>query len=112
MTVHEVAERTKIHSVLLGMIPREGEVKSPEFAIQSYCIEQPEDPFTGQPAVKHLQFPAGSVSVIDQKHAYVDHGYGPTILSEHLRAFIATEWGSVTDRINLGGVSLSPLASK
>ncbi|KAJ5251136.1 hypothetical protein N7489_001546 [Penicillium chrysogenum] len=102
MTFHEVAERTKIHSVLLGMIPREGEVKSPEFAIQSYCIEQPEDPFTGQPAVKHLQFPAGSVSVIDQKHAYVDHGYGPTILSEHLRAFIATEWGSVTDRINLG----------
>ncbi|KAJ5951654.1 uncharacterized protein N7479_010067 [Penicillium vulpinum] len=102
MTFHEVAERTKIHSVLLGMIPQEGEIKSPEFAIQSYCIEQPEDPFTGQPAVKHLQFPAGSVSVIDQEHAYVDHGYGPTILSEHLRAFVATEWGSVTDRINLG----------
>ncbi|KAJ5927613.1 hypothetical protein N7516_009386 [Penicillium verrucosum] len=102
MTFHEAAERTKIHSILLGMIPREGEIKSPEFAIQSYCIEQPEDPFTGQPAVKYLQFPAGSVSVIDQEHAYVDHGYGPTILSEHLRAFVATEWGSVTDRINLG----------
>ncbi|KAJ5807650.1 Cys/Met metabolism pyridoxal phosphate-dependent enzyme [Penicillium robsamsonii] len=102
MTFHEVAERTKIHSVLLGMIPREGEIKSPEFAIQSYSIEQPEDALTGQPAVKYLQFPAGSVSVIDQEHAYVEHGYGPTILSEHLRAFIATEWGSVTDRINLG----------
>ncbi|CAI7578038.1 unnamed protein product [Penicillium discolor] len=102
MTFHEPAERTKIHSTLLGMIPREGEIKSPEFAIQSYCIEQPEDQFTGQPAVKYLQFPAGSVSVIDQEHAYVEHGYGPTILSEHLRAFIATEWGSVTDRINLG----------
>lgn len=102
MTFHEVEERTKIHSVLLGMVPREGEVKSPEFAIQSYCIEQPQDSFTGQPPVKHLQFPAGSVSVIDQKHAYVEHGYGPTILSEHLRAFVATEWGSVTDRINLG----------
>ncbi|KAJ5496218.1 Cys/Met metabolism pyridoxal phosphate-dependent enzyme [Penicillium fimorum] len=102
MTFHEVAERTKIHSVLLGMIPRDGEIKSPEFAIQSYSIEQPEDSFTGQPAVKYLQFPAGSVSVIDQEHAYVEHGYGPTILSEHLRAFIATEWGSVTDRINLG----------
>ncbi|QQK43721.1 Cys/Met metabolism, pyridoxal phosphate-dependent enzyme [Penicillium digitatum] len=102
MTFHEVAERTKIHSVLLGIIPREGETKSPEFALKSYCIEQPEDPFTGQPTVKHLQFPAGSVSVIDQEHAYVEHGYGPTILSEHLRAFVATEWGSVTDRINLG----------
>jgi hypothetical protein len=102
MTFHEVEERTRIHSVLLGMVPREGEIKSPEFAIQSYCIEQPEDAFTGQPPVKYLQFPAGSVSVIDQEHAYVDHGYGPTILSEHLRAFISTEWGSVTDRINLG----------
>ncbi|KAI3118792.1 hypothetical protein CBS147330_8808 [Penicillium roqueforti] len=102
MTFHEAAERSKMHSVLLGMLPQEGEIKSPEFAIQSYCIEQPEDPFTGQPAVKYLQFPAGSVSVLDQEHAYVDHGYGPTILSEHLRAFVATEWGSVTDRINLG----------
>ncbi|CAI7596662.1 unnamed protein product [Penicillium glandicola] len=102
MTFHEVAERTRIHSMLLGMTPREGEIKSPEFAIKSYCIEQPEDAFTGQPSVKHLQFPAGSVSVIDQEHAYVEHGYGPTILSEHLRAFVSTEWGSVTDRINLG----------
>ncbi|KAJ5782055.1 hypothetical protein N7457_003829 [Penicillium paradoxum] len=102
LTFHEVEERTKIHSVLLGMKPREGEAKSPEFALSSYCIEQPEDSFTGQPPVKHLQFPAGSVSVIDQEHACAEHGYGPTILSESLRAFIATEWGSVTDRINLG----------
>ena len=102
MTFHEVEERTQIHSVLLGMLPRNGEIKSPDFALSSYCIEQPEDHFSGRPPVKHLEFPAGSVSVIDQEHAYVDHGYGPTILSENLRALISTEWGSVTDRINLG----------
>ncbi|CAI7611790.1 unnamed protein product [Penicillium bialowiezense] len=102
MTFHEAEERAELHSVLLGMLPRNGEIKSPEFALTSYSIEQPEDPFTGRPLVKHLDFPAGSVCVIDQEHAYVDHGYGPTILSENLRAFVATEWGSVTDRINLG----------
>ncbi|CAG8938588.1 unnamed protein product [Penicillium salamii] len=102
MTFHEVEERAEMHSVLLGMSPRNGELKSPEYALTSYCIEQPEDHFSGRPSVKHLEFPAGSVCVIDQEHAYVDHGYGPTILSENLRAFVATEWGSVTDRINLG----------
>ncbi|KAJ6098557.1 hypothetical protein N7467_000092 [Penicillium canescens] len=102
MTFHKVEERTSIHSVLLGMVPKEGELKSPDIPIKSYCIEQPADPVSGQPPVKYVQFPAGSVSVIDQQHAYVEHGYGPTILSEHLRAFVATEWGSVTDRINLG----------
>ncbi|CAG7919512.1 unnamed protein product [Penicillium olsonii] len=102
MTFHEVEERAELHSVLLGMLPRNGELKSPEIALTSYCIEQPEDHFSGRPSVKHLEFPAGSVCVIDQEHAYVDHGYGPTILSENLRAFVATEWGSVTDRINLG----------
>lgn len=103
MTFHEVDERTEMHSVLLGMVPREGETKTPEIPLRSYAIEQPPDQVTGRSAVTHLQFPAGNVLVIDQEHAYVDHGYGPTILSEHLRAFIATEWGSVTDRINLGG---------
>lgn len=102
MTFHEIEERTQMHSVLLGMAPRNGEIKSPEFALKSYCIEQPEDHFSGRPPVKHLEFPAGSVFVIDQEHDYVDHGYGPTILSESLRAFVSTEWGSVTDRINLG----------
>ncbi|KAJ5580282.1 uncharacterized protein N7459_006267 [Penicillium hispanicum] len=102
MTFHEVEERTKIHSVLLSMVPRDGETKTPEIPIRSYTIEQPADSGSGRPAIAHLQFPPGNVVVIDQEHAFVDHGYGPTILSEHLRAFVATEWGSVTDRINLG----------
>ncbi|KAI9925780.1 hypothetical protein AWENTII_012101 [Aspergillus wentii] len=102
MTFHEVQERTTMHSLLLGMLTRETESKTPDIAMRAYSIEQPADKQSGRAAVTHLQFPAGTVSVIDQEHAFVDHGYGPTILSEHLRAFIATEWGSATDRINLG----------
>ncbi|KAJ5631848.1 uncharacterized protein N7484_011948 [Penicillium longicatenatum] len=102
LTFHEVEERTKMHAVLLGMIPRELESKSREIPLRSYAIEEPADQASGRSAVTHLQFPAGNVFVIDQTHSYVDHGYGATILSENLRAFIATEWGSVTDRINLG----------
>lgn len=102
MTFYEVPERTKMHSLLLGMRPLEREVKTSDFELRSYAIEQPADKASGGFAASPLQFPAGSVAVIDQEHDYVDHGYGPTILSEHLRAFIATEWGSVTDRINLG----------
>ncbi|KAF5866729.1 hypothetical protein ETB97_009886 [Aspergillus alliaceus] len=102
MTFHDVEERNVMHSLLLGMATKEGEVKTSDIPLRAYSIEQPADRFNGQPDTTHLQFPAGSVSVIDQEHTFVDHQYGPTILSEHLRAFVATEWGSVTDRINLG----------
>ena len=102
LTFYEVAERTNMHSLLLGMKPNKREFQTPDFPTRGYSIEQPGDKASGRSAIIHLQFPAGNVSVIDQEHDYVDHGYGPTILSEHLRAFITTEWGSVTDRINLG----------
>lgn len=103
MTFYEVSERTTMHSLLLGMVPMKRETQTRDLSLKSYAIEQPD----GNRQITHLQFPPGSVSVIDQEHDYVEHGYGPTILSEHLRAFVATEWGSVTDRINLG--TSSPL---
>lgn len=109
MTFHGVEERTKIHSVLLSMAPRDNETKTREFQFRSYAIEEPGDAAVGGAPTTHLQFPAGNAAVIDQEHAFVDHGYGPTILSEHLRAFVATEWGSVTDRINLGKKKSSSL---
>ncbi|KAL1878417.1 hypothetical protein Plec18167_004489 [Paecilomyces lecythidis] len=102
MTFHEVAERTTLHSLLIGMLPSEREFKISDIPVRSFAIEQPADAFSGQPAVSHLQFPAGAASVIDQEPGFVEHGYGPTILSEHLRAFVSTEWGSVTDRVNIG----------
>ncbi|KAI2791969.1 hypothetical protein POX_b01998 [Penicillium oxalicum] len=102
LTFHEVEERTEMHSVLLSMLPRDGEVATRELPLRSYMIEEPANPASGRSPFTHLQFPGGHASVIDREHTFVDHGYGPTILSEHLRAFVATEWGSVTDRINLG----------
>ncbi|KKK20247.1 hypothetical protein ARAM_003217 [Aspergillus rambellii] len=102
MTFQEVQERTTLHSLLLAMMPKEREFKLSDIPIRAYTIEQPADRFNGQPTKQHLQFPSGTVSVIDQDHDFIEHGYGPTILSEFLRAFVATEWGSVTDRINLG----------
>lgn len=102
MTFQEVQDRNTMHALLLGMTTSDQEFKIPDISLQAYSIEQPADKFNGQPVKVHLEFPAGNVSVIDQERAYVDHGYGPTVLSEHLRAFIATEWGSVTDRLNLG----------
>ena len=102
LTFYEVAERTSMHSWMLGMKPNKREFQTPDLPTRGYSIEQPGDKTSGRSAITHLQFPAGNVSVIDQEHDYVEHGYGPTILSEHLRAFTTTEWGSVTDRINLG----------
>ncbi|KAL3465195.1 hypothetical protein BJX64DRAFT_275311 [Aspergillus heterothallicus] len=102
MTFQEVRERTTIHSLLLAMLPKQREHKVIDVPIRAYSIEQPLDRASGQPPKQHLQFPAGTVSVIDQEHDFVDHGYGPTVLSEHLRAFVASDWGSVTDRLNLG----------
>lgn len=100
---HEVEERTTMQSLLLAMVPDDMEFrKVTELSIRSYTIEQPPDMERGQPAVVHLQLPSGNVSVIDLEHVVPTHSYGPTILSEHLRVFVASEFGSVTDRINLG----------
>ena len=108
MTFHEVQERTLMHSMLLGMLPRQNEHKVSDVPIRAYSIEQPADQISGRAAVIHLQFPAGNVIVIDRQAGEVDHQYGPTILSENLRAFIASDWGSVTDRINLGMFGTQP----
>lgn len=108
MTFQEVRERTTLHSLLLAMLPKQRELKVADVPLRAYTIEQPADRFTGQPAKQHLQFPAGTVCVLDQEHDLVEHGYGPTVLSEHLRAFIASDWGSVTDRLNLGKFQVQP----
>ena len=89
---HDVDERTTLQSLLLGLAMDNTEEKTAaDLGIRSYSIED-----------NGLQFPAGKVSVIDENQAAPAHMYGPTILSEHLRIFIASEFGSVTDRVNLG----------
>lgn len=103
LAFEDVAERTSMHSLLLGIVPDAGEVhKATDLSLRSYAIEEMPDQLSGLPGRPHLQFPGGTVSVIDQEQAPENNAYGPTVLSEHLRAFVASEFGSVTDRINLG----------
>lgn len=102
MTFHEEQERSIMHSMLLGMLVRPNEMKVSDVPFRAYSIVQPADRVTGGAPVVHLQFPTGNVHVLDRHPGPVEHQYGPTILSENLRACVVGDWGFVTDRINLG----------
>lgn len=104
LTFDRIEQRTLMHSLLLGMLASENETTSPNLPIRAFSIEEARDPVTGGPGMSHLKFNAGSVSVIDldSSYPYIDHTYGQQVLSESLRALISTDWGTVTDRINLG----------
>lgn len=110
LTFHELERRTTMHSLLVGMLASDREFTRPDIPFRSFSIEQP--PSAATPGITHLQFAAGSVSVIDLEPAYVEqHGYAPQILSEHLRALVSTDWGTVTDRMNLGKTDRTGLCS-
>ncbi|EEA18751.1 hypothetical protein TMatcc_010706 [Talaromyces marneffei ATCC 18224] len=104
LTFDRIEQRTLMHSLLLGMLANENETTCPNLPTRSFSIEEARDPVTGGPGMSHLKFNAGSVSVIDldSSYPYLDRSYGQQVLSESLRALISTEWGTVTDRINLG----------
>lgn len=104
LTFDRIEQRTLMHSLLLGMLANENETTSSNLQTRSFSIEEARDPVTGGPGMSHLKFNAGSVSVIDldPSYPYLDRSYGQQILSESLRALISTDWGTVTDRINLG----------
>ena len=102
---YDVDDRWTVQSILLGIAMDRGEVKSAsELSIRSYSIDDvvSSSGDGGRPSSSLLKFPPGHVSVIDEDQPSPSHVYGPTILSEHLRIFVASEFGSVTDRVNLG----------
>jgi hypothetical protein len=104
LTFDRIEQRTLMHSLLLGMLANENESTSPNLPTRSFSIEEARDPVTGGPGMSHLKFNAGSVSVIDLNSSYLEHSYGQQVLSQSLRALISTDWGTVTDRINLGKI--------
>jgi hypothetical protein len=105
MTFKEIQDRTTMHSLLMGMVPRDEEFQIPDIPLRSFSIEQPADRKEGDFATTHLQFTSGRLSIIDQALApHPAHAYGPTVFSEHLRVVVTTDWGTVTDRINLGKI--------
>lgn len=101
LTFDRIEQRTLMHSLLLGMLADQNETTSPNLAIRSYSISEASGPVAGAPGISHIKFNAGSVSIIDLDPAYVDGNFRRHVLSQHLRTLISTDWGTVTDRINL-----------
>ncbi|EED12669.1 conserved hypothetical protein [Talaromyces stipitatus ATCC 10500] len=102
LTFDRIEQRTLMHSLLLGMLAGDNEITYPNLPIRSYSIEEACDPVTGGPGMSHLKFNAGAVSVIDLDSSHLEHNFGHQVLSQNLRALVSTDWGTVTDRINLG----------
>ncbi|PGH14538.1 hypothetical protein AJ80_05858 [Polytolypa hystricis UAMH7299] len=102
LTFHELEQRTKMHSCLMGVIPSEGELKTTEIPMRSFSMEQPGSKTAMTQAITHVQYSSPSAIIINNNPGKQEHGHSSTILSEHLRVFVNSNWGSVTDRINLG----------
>lgn len=106
LTFQDTDLRASLHSLLIGITPSESESKSPDLALQSFTMIQGADPLgnsgnTINSRKTFLKFDKGNASVIN---AIPDHKHSvpTTVLSEKLRVFISSSWGSVTDRINIG----------
>lgn len=102
LTFDRIEQRTLMHSLLLGMLANEKETTSANLPIRSYGIDQPGNAVIGTLDVSHVKFNAGSVSVINLDPDLVDPTYPPNVLSENLRVLVSTDWGTITDRINIG----------
>lgn len=99
LTFTDAEKRTKMHSLLLGVVPTETEFKTAEIPLKSFSIDKPVESIQSK---SPIQFSSPSLTVIDKTSKSADHGYSRTVLSEHLRVFLSANWGSVTDRINIG----------
>ncbi|EEH10917.1 conserved hypothetical protein [Histoplasma capsulatum G186AR] len=104
LTFHEQEERAKLHSLLLGITPLQDEVKTPDLPMRAFSMEQLPDGNGISKPIVHLQFSSPSATVINNGGPSLQstHGYSSTVLSEHLRVFVTSNWGSATDRINIG----------
>lgn len=104
LTFHEQDQRAKLHSLLLGITPLQDEVKTPDLPMRAFSIEQLPDGNGISKPIVHLQFSSPSATVINNGGSSLQstHGYSSTVLSEHLRVFVTSNWGSATDRINIG----------
>ncbi|KAM5449886.1 hypothetical protein MaudCBS49596_004648 [Microsporum audouinii] len=104
LTFQDSELRANLHSLLIGITPTDSESKSPDLSLQSFTMIQGPDPLgSSSPTLgsrkTYLKFDKGNASVINTTP---DYGAPCTVLSERLRVFISSSWGSVTDRINIG----------
>ncbi|OAX84535.1 hypothetical protein ACJ72_01104 [Emergomyces africanus] len=106
LTFHEPEERARFHSLLLGIATLQDEVKTPDITMRSFSMEPlvAGGPGSTSKPITHLQFSSPFATVINNSSSSYSqqHGYSSTVLSEHLRVFVTSNWGSVTDRMNIG----------
>ncbi|PLB51522.1 hypothetical protein P170DRAFT_352162 [Aspergillus steynii IBT 23096] len=96
--------RTLLHSLLVDIVPSPGETSPKTYPITSYVILERQPRESGGQGARHLEFGESLASVIEQAHEpdTTINPYGKTILSESLRVVVESDWGSITDRINIG----------
>ncbi|MCJ1476277.1 hypothetical protein MMC13_004943 [Lambiella insularis] len=101
LTFHGKAERTEWHSLLNDTFTSPDESESTEIKLHSFSIAQQEDRFI--PASSSLPLAPG---LQWQLIKVVNQGSVPeqakTVLSESLRVLMTCNYGTLTDRLNLG----------
>ncbi|KAK2836873.1 hypothetical protein FQN49_006633 [Arthroderma sp. PD_2] len=106
LTFQDTEPRANMHSLLIGIAPTDSESKSPDLSLQSFSMVQGIDPLGKSNAnsssrTTYLKFDQCTTSIINTRPEY-NNGVPCTVLSEGLRVFVSSSWGSVTDRINIG----------
>lgn len=101
LTFHDPEQRSRMHSLLMGVTPTIDEVKFvKDLQLRSYSMEPVGHQANGSPqGAAPIQFSASSATVIN---THPDQEAPLIVLSPYLRVFVNSNWGSVTDRINLG----------
>lgn len=101
---HHPESRTLLHSLLVDLIPGPGEVALQTFPISSFVMLERQTREPGSQGARHLEFGESLASVIEQAEEpeTTTNPYGKTTLSENLRIVVETDWGSMTDRLNIG----------
>ncbi|KAK1145023.1 hypothetical protein N8T08_004738 [Aspergillus melleus] len=106
---HHAESRTLMHSLLVDLVPGPGETALRTFPVGSYVILECQTREPGAQGARHLEFGESLASVIEQTQGpeFTSNPYGKTTLSENLRVIIESDWGSITDRINIGPSELT-----
>ncbi|KAF5858760.1 hypothetical protein ETB97_003814 [Aspergillus alliaceus] len=96
----DITSRNHLHAVLTGIAPAYNETDPQAFVIRCFVVSEPHDRDSGIQGDRYLEVGPSVASVIEERGPE-RIPYGNTVRSESLRVLIQTEWGSLTDRMNL-----------
>ncbi|KAL4768026.1 hypothetical protein BDW60DRAFT_220068 [Aspergillus nidulans var. acristatus] len=101
------AARALFLSLIQDLVPFPGETAPKRFSTTSYTISQQsscQEQSTEETQFSRLELGESQTYVIEQdsEPEFGRTPYGKAVLSEHLRVIVETEWGTITDRFNIG----------